>query len=83
MKNIIISYYSSLDVIHSFGLYSIACKVDVVPGRINSAASLRSSLKGELRGFCFELCGFGHSLMLFVILINNSIEDPFYGICVV
>ena len=59
---------SSIDVIHSRGPYSLACKVDVIPGRINLAASLRSSLKGELRGFRFEPCGFGHSLMLIVCL---------------
>ena len=44
-------------------------KIDAIPGRINLASTLRSLFKGEHRGFCFELCGQGHSSMLIVGLI--------------
>lgn len=54
----------SFDVIHSFGFYSFGIKIDTIPGRINVATTLRALIKGEHRGFCFELCGQGHSSML-------------------
>jgi len=57
------------DVISSFGLYCFGIKIDAIPGRINLASTLRSLFKGEHRGFCFELCGQGHSSMLIVGLI--------------
>ena len=58
----------SFDVIHSIGFYSFGSKVDAIPGRINLACTLRFLGKGEHRGFCFELCGQGHSSMLMVAL---------------
>jgi len=55
----------SIDVIHSLGCYSFGIKIDAIPGRINLALlALRSLNKGEHRGFCFELCGYGHYNML-------------------
>jgi heme/copper-type cytochrome/quinol oxidase subunit 2 len=59
----------SFDVIHSLGFYCFGIKIDAIPGRINLASTLRSLFKGEHRGFCFELCGQGHSSMLIVGLI--------------
>jgi len=58
----------SFDVIHSLGFYSFGSKIDAIPGRINLAFTLRFLGKGEHRGFCFELCGKGHSSMLMVVL---------------
>ena len=63
-------YYSfkfnifSFDVIHSFGLLSYGIKIDGIPGRFNISSLLLSSFIGSHSGFCYELCGQGHSLML-------------------
>ena len=57
-------YTTSIDVIHSLGLYTFGIKIDAIPGRINLTNTLRSFNIGEYRGFCFELCGQGHSIML-------------------
>jgi cytochrome c oxidase subunit 2 len=60
----------SIDVIHSLGCYSFGIKIDAIPGRINLALlALRSLNKGEHRGFCFELCGYGHYNMSLAILL--------------
>ena len=66
----------SFDVIHSLGFYCFGIKIDAIPWRINLASTLRSLFKGEHRGFCFELCGQGHSSMLIVglILFMNKIN---------
>ena len=56
----------SFDVIHSLGFYCFGIKIDAIPARINLGSTLRSLFKGEHRGFCFELCGQGHSSMLIV-----------------
>jgi len=62
-------FINSIDVIHSLGCYSFGIKVDAIPGRINLAYTLRSLIKGEYRGFCYELCGSGHSAMQLSLLI--------------
>ena len=67
----------SFDVIHCLGLYSFGIKIDGIPGRIHLASILRSIFKGEHKGFCFELCGQGHSSMLTACL---SIIIYFYWI---
>ena len=54
----------SFDVIHCLALYSFAIKIDAIPARIHLASILRCIFKGEHKGFCFELCGQGHSSML-------------------
>lgn len=59
----------SFDVIHSLGFYSFGIKIDAIPGRINLSSTLRGLMKGEHRGFCFELCGQGHSSMLMVSIL--------------
>ena len=50
----------SFDVIHTLGIYSWGIKIDVIPGRVNSAVTFRLLNKGEFKGNCFELCGQGH-----------------------
>ena len=88
--SIIIPLYSiirwfllSYDVIHSIGFYSFGIKLDAIPARINITTSLRAIIKGEYRGFCFELCGQGHSLMIlgsyFGIDIYNGINLFYYS----
>jgi heme/copper-type cytochrome/quinol oxidase subunit 2 len=42
--------------------------MDAIPARINVTQSLRPLFKGEYRGFCFELCGQGHAVMLLTAL---------------
>lgn len=58
----------SFDVIHSLGIYNLGIKIDAIPARVNITQSLRQVFKGEYRGFCFELCGQGHSTMISTIL---------------
>ena len=57
----------SIDVIHSLGLYSLGIKIDAVPGR-SIAVITNALVKGEHHGFCFELCGEGHSSMSILCL---------------
>ena len=59
----------SFDVIHTLGFYSWGIKIDAIPGRINSASTLRLLWKGEYRGKCFELRGQGHVVMLLQSLL--------------
>jgi len=54
----------SFDVIHSLGIYAFGIKIDAIPGRFNFASTIRTLNKGFNKGFCFELCGTGHSSML-------------------
>jgi cytochrome c oxidase subunit II len=54
----------SLDVIHSFGLFSFGSKWDAVPGRFVFSSVVRSFLQGSFFGYCYELCGRAHSSML-------------------
>jgi len=65
----------SFDVIHSFSIYSLGLKIDAIPGRFNSTGIIRTLSKGEIRGWCFELCGSGHSSMLFSMLILDMLYD--------
>jgi cytochrome c oxidase subunit II len=59
----------SHDVIHAFYVPQFLFKRDVVPGRTNQfdfkvdAADAGQTFRGQ----CAELCGFGHSLMLFEV----------------
>lgn len=66
----------SYDVIHSVGFYSVGIKMDAIPAKINLSQSIRTLQKGQYRGFCFELCGNGHTSMLLssiVIIFSSSI----------
>lgn len=68
IKLLLLSY----DVIHSISYYSLGIKIDAIPARINITNSIRALIKGEYRGYCFELCGQGHSIMTStsLVLIN-------------
>ena len=44
-------------------------KIDVIPGRVNSAVTFRLLNKGEFTGNCFELCGQGHLSMSILGLV--------------
>jgi cytochrome c oxidase subunit 2 len=55
---------TSTDVIHSFWVPDLYGKIDANPGRVNRI-TFRANKPGEYRGVCAELCGAGHSGMLF------------------
>jgi cytochrome c oxidase subunit II len=59
----------SQDVIHAFYVPQFLFKRDVVPGRVNSFDfKVNDSDAGQtFRGQCAELCGTGHSIMLFEV----------------
>jgi cytochrome c oxidase subunit 2 len=59
----------SNDVIHAFYVPQFLFKRDVVPGRVNSFDfKVNDSDAGQtFRGQCAELCGTGHSIMLFEV----------------
>nr|QDO71841.1 cytochrome c oxidase subunit II [Macridiscus multifarius] len=59
---------SSADVIHSWGVSELGVKVDAIPGRV-SAVSVEPSLPGVFYGFCYELCGPGHSEMPICVVV--------------
>jgi hypothetical protein len=57
-------YISSFDVIHSFGFHSLGFKSDAIPGRLNFVSNLFLLSSGSYLGYCYELCGLGHTSML-------------------
>jgi cytochrome c oxidase subunit 2 len=52
------------DVIHSFWVPSLAGKLDMIPGRVNSY-TFSAEKPGVYRGQCAEYCGAQHALMAF------------------
>ena len=70
-------YVFSYDVIHSLGIYSFGIKIDSIPGRFNFTSTIRTLIKGEHRGMCYELCGQGHSSMLII----GSVISPVFIRC--
>jgi heme/copper-type cytochrome/quinol oxidase subunit 2 len=72
-------YVFSYDVIHSLGIYSFGIKIDSIPGRFNFTSTIRTLIKGEHRGMCYELCGQGHSSMLIIgSVIAAMFVSPMY-----
>nr|YP_004733174.1 cytochrome c oxidase subunit II [Abidama producta]ACT36220.1 cytochrome c oxidase subunit II [Abidama producta] len=57
---------TSMDVIHSWTIPSLAIKIDAVPGRLNQA-SMFLSRPGLMFGQCSEICGTNHSFMPIMI----------------
>jgi cytochrome c oxidase subunit 2 len=57
---------SAADVLHSWGVPSLAVKCDAVPGRLNQA-SLFIQRQGIFYGQCSELCGVNHGFMPIVV----------------
>jgi cytochrome c oxidase subunit 2 len=62
---------SSLDVIHSFWVPSIAGKMDMFPGRVTHL-SLEPTRTGTFLGACAEYCGASHALMGFTVVVLDS-----------
>lgn len=53
---------SSVAVIHSFGIHSLALKLDCIPGRLSGSYFVLVRT-GIFRGACMELCGLFHAHM--------------------
>lgn len=64
---------STADVMHRWGVTELGVKADAVPGRQNAVkvVPLRS---GAAFGFCYELCGAGHSQMPICVFIANKLD---------
>jgi cytochrome c oxidase subunit 2 len=67
---------ASQDVIHAFYVPQFLFKRDVVPGRTNTFEfKVNESDAGQtFRGQCAELCGTGHSIMLFDVVAKTGPE---------
>lgn len=57
----------SEDVIHSFWVPSLAGKLDLIPGRVNSTW-LQADRPGVYRGQCAEFCGARHAHMALTVI---------------
>lgn len=64
---------TSLDVIHSFWVPSIAGKIDMFPGRV-TRLPLEATRTGVFRGACAEYCGESHALMGFAVAVMEDAE---------
>jgi cytochrome c oxidase subunit 2 len=66
-------HLNSRDVIHSFWVPSFLYKEDVIPGRTN-VFQIVPEREGTYVGKCAELCGEGHSDMLFNVKVVSQAE---------
>ena len=57
---------TSVDVIHSFWVPSLAGKMDMIPGRV-TRLNLEPQRTGSFRGVCAEYCGASHARMGFAV----------------
>jgi cytochrome c oxidase subunit 2 len=57
----------TVDVTHASGINEFGIKLDTIPNKINSTIIFNILFNGEYQGFCYELCGKGHSIMLFIV----------------
>ena len=57
---------TSVDVIHSFWVPSLAGKMDMIPGRVTRLV-LEPQRAGSYRGVCAEYCGASHARMGFAV----------------
>ena len=68
------------DVIHSFWVPKLAGKIDMVPTHVNKmwiqadSDKIKDELPVTLFGQCAELCGLGHALMRFRVIVMDQ-ED--------
>jgi cytochrome c oxidase subunit 2 len=58
---------ATADVIHSFWVPSLAGKLDMIPGRVNTMW-VEAEQAGTFRGQCAEYCGGAHALMAFHVV---------------
>ncbi|MBF0391121.1 MAG: cytochrome c oxidase subunit II, partial [Alphaproteobacteria bacterium] len=62
---------TTADVIHSFWVPSLAGKLDMLPGHVNTL-SLAAERAGTYRGQCAEYCGGAHALMAFMVVAETN-----------
>ena len=73
-KSVTFDLYSP-DVIHSFWLPDMLFKMDAVPGRASTSYfTVTPAEAGRFTGRCAELCGTGHSRMLFDVTVVSQAE---------
>nr|YP_010393080.1 cytochrome c oxidase subunit II [Bankia gouldi]UPX89062.1 cytochrome c oxidase subunit 2 [Bankia gouldi] len=65
------------DVIHSWGVPALGVKMDAVPGRVNHLGVHPYSV-GLAYGNCYELCGYGHSVMPICVAVVS--KEAYHGI---
>lgn len=64
---------TSTDVVHSLWMPSIAGKLDMIPGRVNTLP-VEPTRIGTYRGACAEFCGESHAKMNFAIVVMPQDE---------
>nr|UPX89326.1 cytochrome c oxidase subunit 2 [Teredo sp. TBF09] len=65
------------DVMHSWGVPALGVKMDAVPGRVNHLG-VHPYSAGLAYGNCYELCGYGHSVMPICVAVVS--KDAFHGV---
>nr|ARX96616.1 cytochrome c oxidase subunit 2 [Sceliphron madraspatanum] len=73
MKTSIRLMVTSMDVIHSWAMPSLAIKIDASPGRLNQT-NLFLNRPGIFYGQCSEICGMNHSFMP-IVLESTSLNN--------
>lgn len=66
----------SEDVFHTFGIPETKVKIDAIPGIVNTMWIVTPKEPTVYKGYCYELCGAGHSLMVADIIIVD--KERFY-----
>lgn len=61
------------DVIHSFWVPQLGGKQDLIPGKTNTLALTPTEI-GTYQGKCAELCGPGHALMRFQVVVESQAD---------
>ena len=69
----VLVHLSSMDVIHSFGLYEMRVKQDAIPG-LSIPVWFIPNRVGEYEIACSQLCGLGHFRMRGFITIQNAAD---------
>jgi cytochrome c oxidase subunit 2 len=62
---------TAADVIHAFGVPSLAVMVDAIPGRLNEAW-FKATQEGVYYGQCRELCGKDHAFMPITVRVVSE-----------
>ena len=69
------SFVFSYDATHSSGTHPFGIKIDAIPGRFTFTSTIRTLIKGENRGFRYELRGHGHSSTPIVGMVSSDSCD--------
>ena len=69
----VLVHLSSMDVIHSFGLYEMRVKQDAIPG-MSIPVWFTPTRVGEYEIACSQLCGLGHFRMRGFVTIQSAAD---------